>query len=77
MKKLTSERLGREGLAAWGVAPPPEDLDTPDIEATGEITVAASSSPETMLEDKQEKIPEPSPCHEGLFNYKIYKNKFY
>ncbi|KAK0083227.1 hypothetical protein PV325_009156 [Microctonus aethiopoides] len=77
VKKLTSERLGREGLAAWGVAPPPEDSDTPDIEATGEITVAASSSPETMLEEKQEKIPEPSPCHEDVFKKgQLYKGIF-
>ncbi|XP_034943359.1 adenylyl cyclase 78C isoform X2 [Chelonus insularis] len=48
VKKLTSERLGREGLAAWGVAAPPsEDSDDPlnDNNNLDAASVAVPSSP--------------------------------
>lgn len=63
MKKLTSERLGREGLAAWGVgvAASHEDLDSPEIEEKeemfGEISLVVTPS-EGRIAELSEKTPE-------------------
>ncbi|XP_015114264.1 adenylyl cyclase 78C isoform X1 [Diachasma alloeum] len=82
VKKLTSERLGREGLAAWGnlaaAARPQEDSDLPDIEEEepqGEITIVVAPQ-EVVLEEKHEKDEEP-PVQPDVFKKGLlYKGIF-
>lgn len=48
VKKLTSERLGREGLAAWGAPRQHENRELPDIKEEspqGEITFIVDPPP--------------------------------
>lgn len=53
MKKLTSERLGREGLAAWEDRKSNNDPEVPDTNETTESIEEADESP-----DGDEALPE-------------------
>ncbi|XP_057332625.1 adenylyl cyclase 78C isoform X2 [Microplitis mediator] len=82
VKKLTSERLGREGLAAWGVGPPPreEDEDLEEEEPKGvsdkdEITLVVTP-PEAVAVEEPDK-PEDPPCQQNVFKRgRMYKGIF-
>lgn len=54
MKKLTSERLGREGLAAWEDRKSNNDPEVPDINETTDPTEDAdiSTDPDVALADQ-------------------------
>lgn len=81
MKKLTSERLGREGLAAWGATRPQGDPELPDIEeetSQGEITFIVSPPPVTPDEKSQnddkkiDQEDEEPPHQQGFFFFSFY-----
>lgn len=72
MKKLTSERLGREGLAAWGA--PKTHSDQEDIEENEEVEIPVVKddvieneitlvlpSPDAIYEEPHETEKEPPP----------------
>ncbi|CAG5101638.1 Similar to Ac78C: Adenylyl cyclase 78C (Drosophila melanogaster) [Cotesia congregata] len=83
VKKLTSERLGREGLAAWGVGPPPleeEEDEQQQDEAKAcdkeEVTLVVAPPEAAVLQDEPEK-PEEPPCQQNVFKRgRMYKGIF-
>lgn len=75
VKKLTSERLGREGLAAWEDRKSNNDPEVPDInETTNPIEDAdISTDPDVVL--AEEPVDTESQAQRGLLIY-IFNNFF-
>lgn len=66
MKKLTSERLGREGLAAWEDRKSHNDPEVPDVTETIEPTEDAEVSTEPDVVLPEQPVDAESQTQRGL-----------
>lgn len=82
VKKLTSERLGREGLAAWEDRKSNNDPEVPDINETTEATEDAeiSAEPDAILADQPvdaEAQTQRGPIIVKSLSFKYFIHPFY